>query len=175
MKKMKSITLLGATAALAALIPLSAYAATTTPTTPTITPTAPVAAVTPAVTPAVAPKAEVSQESATETPEVKGAPEAQDPNEQAKLQQAATLTQAQATASALQQVPGTVKSVQLEDENGTVVYGVQIVDASGKGFDVKVDAKTGKVLKSDSDSNDGSEGTNGTESTNGTDTDNTQQ
>jgi uncharacterized membrane protein YkoI len=164
MKKSKSITLLGATAALAALIPLSAYAATTTP--KKVTPIAPVAA--------VAPKADVSKESATaevgkeSAKETADKPEVQDPNEQAKLQQAATLTKEQATASALAQVPGTVKSVELEDENGTVVYGVQIVDASGKGFDVKVDAKTRKVLKSDSDSNDGSEGTDSTDSADNT-------
>jgi uncharacterized membrane protein YkoI len=156
MKKSK-ITLLGVTAALAAMIPLSAYAATTI--TPAKTPVATVAPVAP-----VAATAEVSKESTTEKPEV------QDPNEQAKLQQAATLTQDQATASALQQVPGTVKSVELEDENGTVVYGVQIVDANGKGYDVKVDAKTGTVLKSDNESNDGNEGTDSTDSADTADT-----
>jgi uncharacterized membrane protein YkoI len=79
------------------------------------------------------------------------APEAVDPNEQAKLQKAATLTQDQASAAALAQVKGTVKSVELEDENGTVVYGVQVLGADGKGYDVKVDAATGKVLKADAD------------------------
>ncbi|MBB6670220.1 PepSY domain-containing protein [Cohnella nanjingensis] len=142
MKKSKSFTLLGAAAVLAAMIPLSAYAATAS--TPAKTPVAPVAV-----------KTETSKESAKEKPE------AQDPNEQAKLQQAAALTKEQATAAALQQVPGTVKSVELEDENGTAVYGVHIVDANGKGFDVKVDAKTGKVLKSDDDSNDGNESNDG--------------
>jgi uncharacterized membrane protein YkoI len=79
------------------------------------------------------------------------APEAVDPNEQAKLQKAATITKDQATAAALAQVSGTVKSVELEDENGTVVYGVSVLGADGKGYDVKVDAATGKVLKSEAD------------------------
>jgi uncharacterized membrane protein YkoI len=124
MKKM--IKLLGATAILAAIVPLSAFAATTSST------AAPTVAV-----------------------ESKGAPEAADPNEQANLQLAATLTQQQAIDIALQKVSGTVKSAELEDENGTVVYGVHIVDANGKGSDVKVDAKTGNVLQADSDNNDG--------------------
>jgi uncharacterized membrane protein YkoI len=118
----KLIKLLGATAILAAIVPLSAFAATTSST------AAPTAAV-----------------------EFKGAPEAADPNEQANLQLAATLTQQQAIDIALQKVSGTVKSAELEDENGTVVYGVHIVDTNGKGSDVKVDAKTGNVLQSDSD------------------------
>jgi uncharacterized membrane protein YkoI len=46
-----------------------------------------------------------------------------------------------------------VKKVELEDENGVVVYGVQIVDANGKSFDVKVDAATGTVTKADGDDN----------------------
>jgi len=40
---------------------------------------------------------------------------------------------------------GTVLSVQLEDENGTIVYAVEIQDASSV-YDVKVDANTGVVL-----------------------------
>jgi uncharacterized membrane protein YkoI len=158
----KSIKLLGATAILAAIIPISAYAATTS------TPVAPTAAT---AAPATVQDQDTTNFEDTQTadvteapevngaPEVKGAPEAKeapeavDPNEQAKLQQAATLTQQQATDIALKQVSGTVKSVELEDNNGTVVYGVQIVDANGKGSDVKVDAKTGAVLQADN--NDG--------------------
>jgi uncharacterized membrane protein YkoI len=82
-------------------------------------------------------------------------PEAVDPNEQAKLQKAATITQDQASAAALASVKGTVKSVELEDENGTVVYGVSVLGADGKGYDVKVDAATGKVLKSEADDQEG--------------------
>jgi uncharacterized membrane protein YkoI len=122
----KLIKLLGATAIIAAIVPLSAFAATTT-----------------------------SIESPTVAVESKGAPEAADPNEQANLQQAATLTQQQAIDITLKNVSGTVTTAELEDQNGTVVYGVHIIDANGKGSDVKVDAKTGNVLNADSDNNDG--------------------
>jgi len=45
---------------------------------------------------------------------------------------------------------GTYKSVSLEDENGVVVFGVEI--QSGNNIsDVKVDANTGAILKSDQD------------------------
>jgi uncharacterized membrane protein YkoI len=85
--------------------------------------------------------------------EAKKAPEVADPNEQANLQKAAKITQQQASDAALKQVSGTVKKVELEDENGVVVYGVEIVDANGKSFDVKVDAATGNVTKADSGDN----------------------
>ena len=53
----------------------------------------------------------------------------------------------QAKAAALAQFPGgTTQQASLEKENGSVVYGVQLVDASGKAQDVKVDAGTSKVL-----------------------------
>ena len=51
----------------------------------------------------------------------------------------------QAKQAALAAVPGTVLSAQLEDENGNVVYGVEVTTASGT-VDVKVDAGTAKVL-----------------------------
>jgi uncharacterized membrane protein YkoI len=158
-----SMKLLGVAAILAVAIPVSAYAATQAPAT-TSTPAPAVVTPAPAVAtpaPAVeAPGTEVAD--ATEAPgtEVADAtekesktPEAVDPNEQAKLQQAAKITQQQATDAALKQVNGTVKKVELEDENGVVVYGVEIADATGKTFDVKVDAASGVVTKSDNGDN----------------------
>ncbi|XJZ26868.1 PepSY domain-containing protein [Bacillota bacterium Lsc_1132] len=65
----------------------------------------------------------------------------------------ATLTKAESESIALKAVAGTVKSSELENENGSAVYGVQIVDKAGKTQDVKVDAKTGKVLKVEADDN----------------------
>jgi uncharacterized membrane protein YkoI len=178
----KSIKLLGATALLATIIPISAYAATQTSNSP-----APVAAITTqapdaeVADAAEAPGTEVADATeapgtevadateapgtevadATEAPgtevadatEAAKAPEVVDPNEQANLQKAAKITQQQASDAALKQVSGTVKKVELEDENGVVVYGVQIVDASGKSFDVKVDAATGTAAKAQSDDN----------------------
>jgi uncharacterized membrane protein YkoI len=67
------------------------------------------------------------------------------------LQKAAKITEQQASDAALKRVKGTVKKIELEDENGVAVYVVKIVDANGKGFDVKVDAATGKVTKAESD------------------------
>jgi len=59
----------------------------------------------------------------------------------------ATITADQAKAAALAQFPGaTVQNVGLENENGNVVYGVELTDTSGKAQDVKVDAGSGKVL-----------------------------
>lgn len=87
--------------------------------------------------------------------EVKANKEKQDPNEQAKLQREATITQEQATNSVSQKyTDGTVKEVELEDEDGSVVYGVHVVAKDGKSYDVKVDAKTGKIMKSEDESND---------------------
>jgi uncharacterized membrane protein YkoI len=95
---------------------------------------------------AIQPTSPVSQEKTV-------AVEKQDPNEQAKLQKEASITQDQATKAVLDQYPGgTVKQVELEDENGSAVYGAQVVAKDGKSYDVKVDAKTGKVLKADDDS-----------------------
>lgn len=57
------------------------------------------------------------------------------------------VTEDQAKAAALAQFPGaTVGSVQLDDENGQLVYSVELTDASGVSQDVKVDAMTGTVL-----------------------------
>jgi uncharacterized membrane protein YkoI len=152
----KSIKLLGATALLAMVVPISAYAATQTP--KTVAPIAAVAtqSVTNNVEAAGTEVADATEAAGTEVAdatEAKKVPEVADPNEQANLQKAAKITQQQASDAALKQVSGTVKKVELEDENGVVVYGVQIVDANGKSFDVKVDAATGNVTKADSGDN----------------------
>jgi uncharacterized membrane protein YkoI len=52
----------------------------------------------------------------------------------------------QASAAAVAQVPGTVLKVALDNENGNVVYSVEVKTASNELKDVKVDAGTGKVL-----------------------------
>jgi uncharacterized membrane protein YkoI len=156
----KSIKLLGATALLAMAVPISAFAATQAQVkTPDLT--APVAAVatqgvTNNVEAAGTEVADATEAAGTEVADATEAakkPEVADPNEQANLQKAAKITQQQASDAALKQVSGTVKKVELEDENGVVVYGVQIVDANGKSFDVKVDAATGTVTKADGDDN----------------------
>src|SRR6476661_6915932 len=55
----------------------------------------------------------------------------------------AKITEAQAKAAALAAKPGKVTEVELEKEDGVVVYGVDITGTDGKQFDVTVDANTG--------------------------------
>lgn len=66
--------------------------------------------------------------------------------EQAALQSLATVTPSQAEQAALAAVPGTVAQTQLDNENGFVVYSVEIKGSDGTVTDVKVDAGNGNVL-----------------------------
>lgn len=70
--------------------------------------------------------------------------------ESARLQSLATITPEQAKSAGLAQVPGTVKKVELENEDGNVVYGIEIKTADGE-RDVKVDAGNGSVLHIEKD------------------------
>ena len=70
---------------------------------------------------------------------------------QAELAKQAKITEEQATKIALEKVPGTVNEVELEDENGTIVYGIEVVSTDGTQQDVKVDAQTGKIVKVEAD------------------------
>lgn len=64
----------------------------------------------------------------------------------------------QAKTVALAKFPGaTITQVELQDENGTPVWGVALTDASGKGQDVKVDGNSGQVITVESDGPDGPE------------------
>ena len=63
----------------------------------------------------------------------------------------AKITEEAATKTALEKVPGTVKAVEVEDENGTIVYGFEIVAKDGSQQEVKIDAQTGKVAKVEAD------------------------
>ena len=71
--------------------------------------------------------------------------------ESERLKSLARITPEQARDAALAQVPGTVKKVELENEDGNVVYGVEIKTAKGES-DVKVDAGDGRVLHVEHDS-----------------------
>jgi len=90
---------------------------------------------------------------ANESKEGKKGEEAEDKAESAESERLKSLTRItpeQASAAALAQVPGTVKKVELENENGNVVYGVEIKMANGES-DVKVDAGDGRVLHVEKD------------------------
>jgi uncharacterized membrane protein YkoI len=73
--------------------------------------------------------------------------------ESERLKSLARITPEQASAAALAQVPGTVKKVELENDDGNVVYGVEIKTANGES-DAKVDAGDGRVLHVEKDGED---------------------
>ncbi|RDW22319.1 hypothetical protein CWR48_01025 [Oceanobacillus arenosus] len=79
--------------------------------------------------------------------------EADDDQSQAELAKQATVTKEAATQTALDQVPGTVGDVELEDENGTIVYSIEVTAQDGTQQEVKVDATTGKVVNVENDDN----------------------
>jgi uncharacterized membrane protein YkoI len=93
---------------------------------------------------------------ANEAKESEDGEEAEDRAEGAeseRLKSLARITPEQARDAALAQVPGTVKKVELENEDGNVVYGVEIKTAKGES-DVKVDAGDGRVLHVEQDGED---------------------
>jgi hypothetical protein len=65
------------------------------------------------------------------------------------LQSQAKITPGEANQAALAAAPGTVNKVELGNENGSVVYDVEIT-ANGTTTDVKVDAGNGTILGQDS-------------------------
>jgi uncharacterized membrane protein YkoI len=66
--------------------------------------------------------------------------------EAARLAALVRIDASRANSAALAQVPGTVLRVALDNENGNLVYSVQIKTASNEIKDVKVDAGNGSVL-----------------------------
>ncbi|WP_297501640.1 PepSY domain-containing protein [Thermococcus sp.] len=68
------------------------------------------------------------------------------------LQKLAKITPKQAESAALAKVNGTAIKVGLDNENGYLVYSVEVKTAKGLTKDVKVDAGNGKVLHIDSGS-----------------------
>ena len=67
-------------------------------------------------------------------------------NDAASLAGLARTTPQQAGDAALAAVPGTVTSTELEDDEGFVVYQVQVDRADGTAVEVTVDAGNGDVL-----------------------------
>lgn len=96
-----------------------------------------------------------SYTSSVTAPEQNGQSEADQP---AALQSLAKISPDQARDAALVAVPGTAGNVELDNENGNVVYSVQVTDASSKVIDVKVDAGNGSVLHQDSANDKAKEG-----------------
>lgn len=73
----------------------------------------------------------------------------------------------QAIAAALKQVPGKVLKASLDNENGNVVYSVEINSPSNGVVDVKVDAGNGTVLGQDTAANETGQGGNDGEASDG--------
>jgi uncharacterized membrane protein YkoI len=63
-----------------------------------------------------------------------------------QLEGLARIDRAAAEEAALGAVPGEVKETELENENGFVVYGVEIQGKDGRLHEVNVDAGNGKIL-----------------------------
>lgn len=67
------------------------------------------------------------------------------------LESLATITPEQATSAALAAVPGTAGAVELDNENGYVVYSVEVTADDGSDVEVKVDAGNASVLAQEVD------------------------
>lgn len=69
--------------------------------------------------------------------------------EAGQLATQAKIDAAQAMTAATTKVPGTVLQVSLDNENGNLIYSVEVKTASNEIIDVKVDAGNGSVLGQD--------------------------
>ncbi len=80
--------------------------------------------------------------------------------EEAKsLEGMAKVSAADAEEAALTAVPGgTVTGSELENENGSVVYEVEVTDPAGQAIEVKVDAGNAQVLAQETEEGDEAEG-----------------
>lgn len=74
--------------------------------------------------------------------------------EQAQLAKQAAITQQQAIDIALKSVNGSAVKAELNDEDGVVAYEVTVQDKQGQINEVKIDAKSGKVLGTEADKQD---------------------
>lgn len=101
-----------------------------------------------------------------QAPEDESASEA---DEAKALEGLAKVSAADAEQAALATVPGgTVLGSALENDNGSVIYEVDMTDANGKAVEVKVDAGNGAVLAQE---NDGSEAEDASEANEGPEAD----
>lgn len=80
-----------------------------------------------------------------------GDDELSDQEEQNQLKKEAKITSEESESIALKEVKGDVIDNELDEENGTVVYSLEITDDQGVEHEVEIDAKTGEVLKKEKD------------------------
>lgn len=67
------------------------------------------------------------------------------------LQRGEVLPLVKILAIASEQVPGDVIEVELEDEHKVLIYEIKILTGTGRVREVKIDARTGKVLSIEDD------------------------
>ena len=68
---------------------------------------------------------------------------------------APTLSEEAAIEIALAEVPGQVRETELENEDGKMVYEIEIIAAAdGKEMEVEIDAETGAVLEVEAEDDD---------------------
>lgn len=72
-------------------------------------------------------------------------------DEDARLQELATVSEAAAAAAAVAEYPGDIIETELGNENGSVVWEFEIVGPDGTSVEVKIDAGTATVLDVDTD------------------------
>lgn len=75
-------------------------------------------------------------------------------SDEARFADMAKISISSAINAASKQFPGKVLTAELENENGYLVYGVEIAMPDRQIMDVKVDAGNGKILKADKDRKD---------------------
>jgi hypothetical protein len=114
----------------------------------------------PAINGSVAAPPETEANDDTETPE-------SDAAEAKQLESLAKIDRAAAEKAALDAVPGEVVKTELDNENGFVVYSVEVKSADGTVTDVKVDAGDGTVLAQETEENEANEGAEGNETQEG--------
>jgi hypothetical protein len=104
----------------------------------------------PSAKPSAPPAAPASgQPAGAEQPEASGQPEnsASEAADTAALAAQARVSEADARNAALAKFPGaTIVKASLGDENGTVIWEIELADSANAAQDVKVDAVTGAVL-----------------------------
>ena len=83
--------------------------------------------------------------------------------ESKQLEGLAKIDQAAAEKAALDAVPGTVRDAELGNENGFVVWEVEVQASDGTLQEVKVDAGNGQILAQEAENDEGSEANEGPE------------
>ena len=94
---------------------------------------------------------EQQKEQGTEKDQTKEQGKENDEQELTAANTKTAITEEQAKQTALASIKdGVYKTIELEDEDGVIVYGVEIQSGSNT-YDVKVDANSGSIIKTDQD------------------------